>query len=191
MKKIIVLLVALFSLCACQKVEPGCACTSHETISTDNTALTGDDIFWNYSNFQRIDANVHLIHADGFNNILKTYEEMEAYLHILESNSETIVSDNGQQYQTYEETINYLKTITPEVFENNYLYLSNERREFSYNKDCLSFDVMFKKGDTIYIHFYRDFYYKSVGAIVYQCYTCFIDKSVTFNDVKIVIDERN
>ena len=175
MKKAIVLIATLFSLCACQSVQNVCACTSDETVYISGMPLTSDDMFWEYTSFQRIDSHSHLLNEEGFKNVFSTYEEMDTYLQTLDEGNELAV---------------YLNSLTPSSFEEYSLYISSEIHQADYNRDSLSLDVMFKKNDTIYVHFYRNYLYKSMNFWVYQCYTFFIKKTVSFNNVEIVIDNR-
>ena len=149
-----------------------------------------DDSFKGYSDFKRIDSNTKLVYEEDFDHVLESYDEVIAYKTLLEEKSETIVDEDQETtYTTYADMIAYLNTLTREQFTNKKLYISPEHSEANYNKDSCRFEGMYKKGDVIYVHLYRDYMYKSMSFWVRQVYTFFLDKDETFSKVEFIRED--
>lgn len=191
-KNIVLLFGAALSLSACEgdivfyatEVTP--VTSEGEVISyhEEKTPITSCDRI-SYTNFKRLDSHADLFYQDGFKNVFTTYEEAMEYKNVLIDKLETNI-DMGKAEQDYDYlvTINYLNSLTPSMFEKKNLFISNSRREMSYNKDSCRLENIYLKDDILYIHLYRDYMYKGMSKY-YQCYTFFINKTISFTSYKI------
>lgn len=181
-KNIIVLLGTILTLSAC----------SNKVVFYHNEETPikeKDEIF--YSDFQRLDSHAELIYEDGFKNVYATYEEAMTYKAILEAHMEEVIDkDSGQTFVNYRETVSFFNSLTPEMFEKNNLFISQSWIEMSYNKDSCRLESIYLKDDVLYIHMYRDYLDKAISHSMYrQCYTFFINKTVSFKSYKIEITD--
>ena len=140
-----------------------------------------------YSDFKRLDSHSELIYEDGFKNVYATYEEAMAYKAILEEHEEEVTDqEGGGTFVNYQETISFFNSLTSSMFENKKLFVSDSWIEMSYNQDSCRLEGIYLKDDVLYIHRYRDYMNKAISYAMYrQCYTFFIDKSISFTSYEI------
>ena len=184
LSKILVTCGGLFLLTGCNSNNVSFSNDEGEIITQNKDAFKG------YSDFRRIDSNSKLIYEEGFDHVLESYEEVIEYKTLLEEKSETIYEEESEEtYVTYVDMINYLDSLKSEQFKDKKLYISPEHSEAYYNRDSCRFEGMYKKGNIIYVHLYRDYLYKSMGFWVHQCYTFFLDKDETFSKVEFIRED--
>ena len=184
LSKILVTCGGLFLLIGCNANNVSFSNDEGEIITQNKDAFKG------YSDFRRIDSDSKLLYEEGFDHVLESYEEVIEYKTLLEEKSETIYEEESEKtYVTYADMINYLDNLKPEQFKDKKLYISPEHSEAYYNRDSCRFEGMYKKGNIIYVHLYRDYLYKSIGFWVHQCYTFFLDKDETFSKVEFIREE--
>ena len=177
-KNIIVLLGTMLSLSAC----------SNKVVFyyNEETPISKRDRIA-YSGFQRLDSHAKLIYEDGFKNVYATYEEAMSYKSVLEAHMEEVTDQNsGQTFVNYRETVSFFNSLTPEMFDNDVLFITDSWDEASYNQDSCRLEGVYLKNDILYIHVYCDYKDKSINAFwVNQCYTFFINKKISFSSYRI------
>ena len=184
LSKILVAIGGLFLLISCGSNNVSFSNDEGEIITQNKDSFKG------YSDFRRIDSNSKLLYEEGFDHVLESYEEVVEYKTLLEEKSETIYEEESEKtYVTYADMISYLDSLKSEQFKDKKLYISPEHSEAYYNRDSCRFEGMYKKGNIIYVHLYRDYLYKSMGFWVHQCYTFFLDKDETFSKVEFIRED--
>jgi len=176
-KNVVALLGATFSL-------SGCANKAVFYYNQEVAIYRRDKI--SYNNFQRLDSHAELIYEEGFKNVYDTYEEAMAYKTVLEEHVEEVTDkEGGETYINYQESVSFFSSLTPEMFNEKKLFVSDSWIEMSYNQNSCRLEGIYLKDNTLYIHRYCDYKYKAMSHEMYrQCYTFFIDKSISFASYK-------
>ena len=188
LSKTLLLIGGLFLLIGCNTNSSGSDISFSN--SQGEVITTNEDGFKGYSDFRRIDSHSPLIYEEGFDHVLESYDEVIEYKTLLEEKSETIYEkDSEKTYVTYVDMISFLNSLTPDQFKDKKLYISPEHNEADYNKDSCRLEGMYKKGDVIYVHLYRDYLYKSMSFWVRQVYTFFLYKDETFSKVEFIRED--
>ena len=187
MKKSIILLAALLALAGCKtKQTTYCSCFEpNPTPILDSFGLTESYKLSIHPTTMK--SHQYLRDEDDDNVFFDNYQSVVTFTNGLEEKAE-----NGSKY---EDTINLLKAINEEDFQNKNLLLTYQISLGSSGYD-FRFDAAYLKENTLYMHAFK-FDKNSYGAkgrsftmdMVYVAGYIWLAKTVTFTESKVIWDQ--
>ena len=194
MKKSIILLIALLSLAGCAtpntkgnaKKTTYCSCYE-ENPTPKLDALGLNDSYKLNTRPHSLTSHQVLRDKDDNKNVLfDNYQSAISFANELETKAE---------YDYYNETIKFVKSLREDEFQNKNLLLTEEITIGSGNYD-LYFDAVYLKDDVLYMHGFM-FDSKSPGAsgksfttdVLYEAGYVWLDKDITYSECEFVFDQ--
>lgn len=194
MKKSIILLIALLSLvgCATPNTKGNAKKTTYCSCYEDNPTPKLDALGINDSyklNADPVSLRSHQVLRDKDDNknvLFDNYQSAISFANELEAKAE---------YNQYNETIKFVKSLQEDEFQNKNLLLTKEISLGS-GGYSLSFDAVYLKDDVLYMHGFK-FDSHSPGAsgksftadIVFVAGYVWLDKDITYSECEFVIDQ--
>ena len=197
MKKIVCLTIALLSLCSCtiygpdgssKKGKRTAYCSCYEPKPTPELDALGlNDSYKLNTHPNSLTSRQELRDKDDNKNVLfDNYQSAISFANELEVKAE---------YGHYNETIEFLKNLQEDEFQNKNLFLTEEITLGSGNYD-LYFDAVYLKDDVLYMHGFM-FDSNSPGAsgksfttdVLYEAGYVWLDKDITYSECELVFDQ--
>ena len=177
-KKLSLLLIAPALLTSCGGIKP---------VYIYGQKFTSSDVFYKYSNLEKITSNDRLIYVDenGYRPyVFSNKQEADEYASLLREKR-----DSSTNSQLYSEMISYLDFLEDSDFNNKKLVISEQFDDAKYNIDSCRFERIYIKDNNLFIYLIREFMNKGGGLMYYEAYTFFIDKDVNVDAAYVMIDE--
>ena len=194
MKKSIILLIALLSLVGCAtpntkgnaKKTTYCSCYEENPTPKLDALGLNDSYKLNTRPHSLTSHQVLRDKGDNKNVLFDNYQSAISFANELETKAE---------YDYYNETIKFVKSLREDEFQNKNLLLTEEITIGSGNYD-LYFDAVYLKDDVLYMHGFM-FDSKSPGAsgksfttdVLYEAGYVWLDKDITYSECEFVFDQ--
>ena len=194
MKKSIILLIALLSLVGCAtpntkgnaKKTTYCSCYEENPTPKLDALGLNDSYKLNTRPHSLTSHQVLRDKGDNKNVLFDNYQSAISFANELETKAE---------YDHYNETIKFVKSLREDEFQNKNLLLTEEITIGSGNYD-LYFDAVYLKDDVLYMHGFM-FDSKSPGAsgksfttdVLYEAGYVWLDKDITYSECEFVFDQ--